>query len=122
MSEIIVQMNEEIIKGKIRELVRGSDLLSSTPRQIWLQRQLDLPQPEYGHVPLLLAPDGRRLAKRDRDKELGQLRQQYTARELVGLLAHAAGLIPEPTPISPRDLLPLFAWEKVPKEDLVLRI
>ena len=44
MSEIIVQMNEEIIKGKIRELVRGSDLLSSTPRQIWLQRQLGLPQ------------------------------------------------------------------------------
>ena len=122
MSEIIVQMNEEIIKGKIRELVRGSDLLSSTPRQIWLQRQLDLPQPEYGHVPLLLAPDGRRLAKRDRDQELGQLRQQYTARELVGLLAHAAGLIPEPAPVSPLDLLPLFRWEKVPKEDMILRI
>ena len=122
MSEIIVQMNEEIIKGKIRELVRGSDLLSSTPRQIWLQRQLGLPQPEYGHVPLLLAPDGRRLAKRDRDKELGQLRRQYTARELVGLLAHAAGLIPEPAPVSPHELLPLFAWEKVPKEDLVLRM
>ena len=122
MSEIIVQMNEEIIKGKIRELVRGSDLLSSTPRQIWLQQQLGLPWPEYGHVPLLLAPDGRRLAKRDRDKELGQLRRQYTARELVGILAHAAGLIPEPAPVSPQDLLPLFAWEKVPKEDLVLRM
>ena len=122
MSEIIVQMNEEIIKGKIRELVRGSDLLSSTPRQLWLQRQLDLPQPEYGHVPLLLAPDGRRLAKRDRDKELGQLRRQYAARELVGILAHAAGLIPEPAPLSPQDLLPLFAWEKVLKEDLVLRM
>ena len=122
MSEIIVQMNEEIIKGKIRELVRGSDLLSSTPRQLWLQQQLGLPRPEYGHVPLLLAPDGRRLAKRDRDQELGQLRQQYTARELVGLLAYAAGLIPEPAPVSPQDLLPLFRWEKVPKEDLLLRI
>ena len=122
MSEIIVQMNEEIIKGKIRELVRGSDLLSSTPRQLWLQQQLGLPRPEYGHVPLLLAPDGRRLAKRDRDKELGQLRRQYTARELVGLLAYAAGLIPEPAPVSPQDLLPLFRWEKVPKEDLLLRI
>ena len=106
----------------VTQVVRGSDLLSSTPRQIWLQRQLDLPQPEYGHVPLLLAPDGRRLAKRDRDKELGQLRRQYTARELVGLLAHAAGLIPEPAPTSPRDLLPLFAWEKVPKEDMILQI
>ena len=106
----------------VTQVVRGSDLLSSTPRQLWLQRQLDLPQPEYGHVPLLLAPDGRRLAKRDRDKELGQLRRQYTARELVGILAYAAGLIPEPAPTSPRDLLPLFAWEKVPKEDLVLRM
>ena len=106
----------------VTQVVRGSDLLSSTPRQLWLQRQLDLPQPEYGHVPLLLAPDGRRLAKRDRDKELGQLRRQYTARELVGLLAHAAGLIPEPAPTSPRDLLPLFAWEKVPKEDMILQI
>ena len=106
----------------VTQVVRGSDLLSSTPRQIWLQRQLDLPQPEYGHVPLLLAPDGRRLAKRDRDKELGQLRRQYTARELVGILAHAAGLISEPAPVSPQDLLPLFSWDKVPKEDLVLRI
>ena len=106
----------------VTQVVRGSDLLSSTPRQLWLQRQLDLPQPEYGHVPLLLAPDGRRLAKRDRDKELGQLRRQYTARELVGILAHAAGLIPEPAPVSPRDLLPLFRWDKVPKEDMILRI
>ena len=103
-------------------MVRGSDLLSSAPRQLWLQQQLGLPHPEYGHVPLLLAPDGRRLAKRDRDQELGQLQRQYTAQELVGLLAHAAGLIPEPTPISPRDLLPLFAWEKVPRKDLVLRM
>ena len=105
----------------VTQVVRGSDLLSSAPRQIWLQRQLGLSQPEYGHVPLLLAPDGRRLAKRDRDQELGQLRQQYTARELAGILAHAAGLIPEPAPVSPRDLLPLFSWEKIPREDLVLR-
>lgn len=115
MSEIIVQMNEEIIKGKIRELVRGSDLLSSTPRQLWLQQQLGLPRPEYGHVPLLLAPDGRRLAKRDRDQELGQLRQQYTARELVGLLAHAAGLIPEPAPSPPKTCCPCSAGRRYRK-------
>ena len=120
MSEIIVQMNEEIIKGKIRDLVRGSDLLSSTPRQLWLQQQLGLPHPEYGHVPLLLAPDGRRLAKRDRDKELGQLRRQYTARELVGRLAHLAGLIPEAAPVSPEELVPLFAWEKLPRRDIAM--
>ena len=106
----------------VTQVVRGSDLLSSAPRQLWLQQQLGLPHPEYGHVPLLLAPDGRRLAKRDRDQELGQLQRQYTAQELVGLLAHAAGLIPEPVPVSPRDLLPLFTWEKGPRKDLVLRM
>ena len=101
----------------VNQVVRGSDLLSSTPRQIYLQRLLGLPQPEYGHVPLLLSADGRRLAKRDRDQELGELQSRYTAPELVGRLAHLAGLIPEPVPITPAELIPLFSWEKLPKED-----
>ena len=102
----------------VNQVVRGSDLLDSTPRQIWLGQQLGFAAPEYAHVPLLLAADGRRLAKRDRDLELGHLQQRYTAQELVGLLAHLAGLIPEPVPISPAALVPLFAWSKVPKDDL----
>ena len=101
----------------VTQVVRGSDLLDSTPRQLWLQEELGLPHPEYGHVPLLLAPDGRRLAKRDRDQELGELQSRYTASELVGRLAHLAGLIPEPVPITPAELVPLFSWEKLPKED-----
>ena len=101
----------------VTQVVRGSDLLDSTPRQLWLQEELGLPHPEYGHVPLLLAPDGRRLAKRDRDQELGELQSRYTAPELVGRLAHLAGLIPEPVPITPAELLPQFSWEKLPKED-----
>lgn len=106
----------------VTQVVRGSDLLSSTPRQLWLQDRLGLPHPEYGHVPLLLSPDGRRLAKRDRDQELGQLKEKYTAPQLVGILAHAAGLLPEAAPITPRQLVPLFDWDKVPREDLVLQI
>ncbi len=102
----------------VTQVVRGSDLLDSTPRQLWLARQLGFEAPEHGHVPLLLAPDGRRLAKRDRDMELGQLQQQYTAPELVGHLAHLAGLIPEYAPMTPAQLVPLFAWEHVPKADL----
>lgn len=102
----------------VTQVVRGSDLLSSTPRQIYLQRLLGLPQPEYGHVPLLLAADGRRLAKRDRDQELGELQSRYTAPELLGRLAHLAGLIPEPAPITAQQLIPLFSWEKLPREDL----
>ena len=103
----------------VTQVVRGSDLLSSTPRQLWLQERLSLPHPEYGHLPLLLAPDGRRLAKRDRGLELGQLQECYTAPQLVGLLAHAAGLIDRPEGITPRELVPLFSWDRLPREDLV---
>ena len=106
----------------VTQVVRGSDLLDSTPRQLWLQKALGLSQPEHGHVPLLLAPDGRRLAKRDRDLELGQLQEKYTAPELVGRLAHAAGLIPEYAPVTPTELIPRFSWSKVPREDLKLQL
>ena len=106
----------------VTQVVRGSDLLDSTPRQLWLQEALGLPNPEYGHVPLLLAPDGRRLAKRDRDLELGQLQSSYTAKELVGRLAEEAGLISEFAPVSPEELIPLFSWDKVPGEDRVCAI
>lgn len=102
----------------VTQVVRGSDLLSSTPRQRYLLELLGCPAPEYGHVPLLLAPDGRRLAKRDRDQELGELQSRYTAPELLGRLAHLAGLIPEPAPITAQQLIPLFSWEKLPRQDL----
>ena len=104
----------------VSQVVRGRDLLSSTPRQIWLQDRLGLPHPEYGPLPLLLAPDGRRLAKRDRDRELGCLQAQYTAQSLVGRLAWAANLIDRPQDITPQELLPLFSWEKLPKGDMTI--
>ena len=106
----------------VTQVVRGSDLLDSAPRQIWLQEELGFPHPEYGHVPLLLAPDGRRLAKRDRDQELGALRGKYAAPELVGRLAHLAGLIPEPAPITPAELVPLFSWDRLPKADQIIAL
>ena len=59
----------------VNQVVRGQDLLDSTPRQNYIQNLLGYPHPQYGHMPLLLAGDGRRLAKRDRDQELGQLQQ-----------------------------------------------
>ena len=53
----------------VTEVVRGTDLLSSAPRQMFLQECFGFPHPVYGHVPMLLAPDGRRLSKRDQDLE-----------------------------------------------------
>ncbi len=106
----------------VTQVVRGSDLLDSTPRQLWLQEQWGFARPEYGHVPLLLSPDGRRLAKRDRDKELGELQRQFNAPQIVGKLAHAAGLIDREEGITPTELVGLFDWGKVPKEDLTISV
>ena len=103
----------------VNQVVRGEDLLDSTPRQIWLNRTLGWQEPEYAHVPLLVAGDGRRLAKRDRDLELGQLQQLCSAQELVGRLALLAGLIPEYAPMAARELIPLFSWEKIPQTPIV---
>ena len=70
----------------VTQIVRGQDLLSSTPRQLYLQELLGLPAPDYYHVPLLTAPDGRRLSKRERDLDMGALRERYTPEALLGRL------------------------------------
>ena len=57
----------------VEEVVRGSDLADSTPRQLWLARALGLPEPSYAHVPLVLGPDGSRLAKRHGDVTLREV-------------------------------------------------
>ena len=118
--QLAVLVDDEMMG--VTQVVRGSDLLDSTPRQLWLQEALGLPHPEYGHVPLLLSADGRRLAKRDRDKELGSLQSQYTAPEIVGRLACAAGLLDREEAITPAELIPLFDWAKIPKKDLTIQM
>ena len=102
----------------VTEVVRGMDLLSSAPRQMYLQTLLGLPHPEYAHVPMLLAADGRRLSKRDRDLDLGELRKHLKPEQLIGWLAHAAGLIDRPSPISPRELCKDFSWKKIHGESI----
>lgn len=104
----------------ITEVVRGADLLSSTARQLYLYRLLGLPAPRFAHCPLLLAPDGRRLSKRDGDQSLENLRARYTAAQIIGKLAYVYGLQPEPVPRTPESLLADFAWSKVPKHDVCL--
>ena len=97
----------------VTEVVRGMDLLSSAPRQMYLQEKLTFPHPVYGHVPMLLAPDGRRLSKRDRDLDLGILRQRLKPEELIGTLAFAAHLTEKNIPISAAELASVFDWEKL---------
>ena len=104
----------------VTEVVRGMDLLSSAPRQMYLQELFGFPHPVYAHVPMLLAPDGRRLSKRDRDLDLGELRKCKTPAEITGHLAFAAGLIDQDTPASPQELIPHFAWHKLPKNSITL--
>lgn len=102
----------------ITQVVRGKDLLDSTPRQIWLYQLLGLTPPQFFHVPLLVAPDGRRLSKRDSDLDMEALRLRFTPEKLLGRLAFLAGLQPTITPISAPSLIPLFSWDKVPHEDI----
>ena len=104
----------------VTQVVRGEDLLSSTPRQLWLYRTLGLPAPEFFHMPLLLAPDGRRLPKRDGDASLENLQAKYTPEEIIGRLAWVGGLQKSPAPRTPAELADGFSWEKVPRQDILL--
>lgn len=104
----------------VTEVVRGRDLLDSTARQIWLHRLLGFTPPQFIHIPLLNDADGRRLSKRDADLDLGVLRGRFTPAELTGALAYAAGLIPEPLPVHPSELISEFSWDKIPSHDLCL--
>lgn len=98
----------------VTEVVRGRDLLGSCARQIYLARLLGWEPPAYGHVPLLVAPDGRRLSKRDRDLDLGALRERGVRPErVVGVLAAAVGLVPPGHDAAARDLVSSFGWDVI---------
>ena len=104
----------------VTEVVRGMDLLSSAPRQMYLQELFGFLHPEYAHVPMLLAPDGRRLSKRDRDLDLGILRQRLTREALLGALAFAAGLIDQEVSVSLKELTKEFSWKKLSGDHIFL--
>lgn len=104
----------------VTEVVRGQDLLSSAPRQMYLQELFGFPHPDYGHIPMLLAPDGRRLSKRDKDLDLGYLRQHLTPEMLIGTLAFSAGMIDREVPISGKELAKEFSWDKLQGEAITM--
>jgi glutamyl-tRNA synthetase len=105
----------------VTEVIRGDDLIPSTPRQVLLYRALGLAAPAFGHVPLVVGEDGRRLAKRHGDTRLSALRAAGVKPEaLVGLLAWSCGWVAKPEPMSARELLPRFRLNAIPPRPFVL--
>jgi glutamyl-tRNA synthetase len=107
---------DDIAMG-ITEVVRGDDLLSSTPRQIALYRALRADPPAFVHVPLMLGWDGVRLSKRHGATAIGELRERGASpEEIIGRLATSLGLVEHGVRLSARELLPLFALERLSRE------
>jgi glutamyl-tRNA synthetase len=103
----------------VTHVVRGDDLLSSTPRQMLLQRLLGLPTPQYLHVPLVLGRDGHRLAKRHGDTRLLSYRQQgVDAPCIIGIIARWCG-VGDGDPMSSQQFVEEFNLSRVSHEPVV---
>lgn len=106
----------------INEVVRGRDLLLSSPQQIYLAQQLGFTPPRFTHLPLLCNTAGQRLSKRDKSLDMGCLRQRFTPNQIIGLLAHAAGLQPTADAVSAQSLVKTFSWDKVGTADITFTL
>lgn len=105
----------------ITEVVRGDDLIPSTPRQLLLYRAFGLHPPHFAHVPLVVGSDGRRLAKRHGDTRLVTLREAgVTADRLIGLLAWSCGWLAKPEKIAANELIGSFNLAAIPNKPFEL--
>lgn len=105
----------------VTHVVRGDDLVASTPRQLLLYAALGLSPPQFAHLPLVVGSDGHRLAKRHGDTRLTTIRQAgVTPDRVIGLLAWSCGWLPHPTPIMPSDLISRFELGAIPRQPFVL--
>ncbi len=98
----------------VNSVVRGMDLLCSTPQQIYLQDLLNISHAQYAHVPLIVGERGRRLSKRDHDAALDALLERFkTPEAIIGHIAGITGLAPTCDPATPEDLLKTFSLENL---------
>ena len=98
----------------ITHVFRGNDLLDSTPGQAWLIQKLGYQVPAYGHLPLLVDTRGIRLSKRQKGITVRELRNRgLRPEDLIGLLLHLAGGLPELRPVSLKEALEDFPFEKL---------
>lgn len=104
----------------INEVVRGCDLLLSSPQQIYLAQQLGFAPPHFTHLPLLCNKQGQRLSKRDQSLDMAALRTSNTPEEIIGILAHAAGLQQSNEPITAQELIGEFSWDKIPTNNIIM--
>lgn len=104
----------------VTEVVRGRDLLASTACQLQLLEALAAKPPRYGHIPLLVNGDGRRLSKRERDLDVGALRSRFTPEALCGRLAYLLGMLDRPEPAAARELIPLFPKAALARPSIVV--
>jgi glutamyl-tRNA synthetase len=108
---------DDLLMG-IDDIVRGADLLASTARQIQLLEALGGTPPAYAHVPLVVSPQREKLSKRDQGLTLRSLRDAGVhPEELVGYLAFSLGLLDRSEPCRPADLVSLFTWERIRREN-----
>jgi glutamyl/glutaminyl-tRNA synthetase len=103
----------------ITDVIRGRDIAPSTATQVMVQRLLGMPTPRYRHHFLLLEPGAGKLAKLHGSIPFSQLRLRHDGPALCGLLAHAAGLAPTPSPCRPDELVAAFDWRRIPRFDRV---
>lgn len=104
----------------ITQVARGRDLLEATPQQILLYQLLGYEPPAFFHIPLLVAPDGRRLSKREKDLDLGALQKKYQPEEIIGWLAWKSGILDQYEPIQAKELIPLFQWSRLTPHDIMV--
>ena len=103
----------------VDQVVRGRDLISSTFNQLYLYEKLDFPQfPQFFHLPLLLSADGRRLSKRDKDTDMGFLRENLTPQGLIGKILFLCGIIEKEEELSLEEALSVFDWKKIKQDDV----